>query len=110
MNCRCAVAAVLLVLVALDLLPCSCRETQPAISRGGWGFACSFEPLQVCCHDDSLSGTPANTPFVVPGTPAFIFVPEVRHSICDLITLLPDGFTPEIDRPPRAPAPPRSHR
>lgn len=94
-------AAALLVLVALEILPCTYQEAPTAEFGVPGGFACRFEPLQVCDQGDFFLGIMANAPFVVAGNPVFIFSPELRRHIPESSSFVPDGFEPVIDHPPQ---------
>jgi hypothetical protein len=101
MNCRKAVAVVLLMFMALEILPCGYLEA-PALATGALGsFACSVESLQVCDSGDSLLGALANIPVLVPGATMLILPPEIHFLVPDLTSFVPEGFCPSIDHPPQ---------
>jgi len=101
MNCRAAVSVVLLVLLALQILPCSYQEDPTAASSGTGSLTCRFEPLQVCDSGDSFLGALANIPVLVPGAPALFLTTEISGLIPDGAAFAPDGFKPAIDHPPQ---------
>jgi hypothetical protein len=101
MNCRKAVAVVLLMFMALEILPCVCLDASaPATGESG-GFMCSIGPLQVCDSGDSLLGALANIPVLVPGATILILSPAIHFLVPDLTSFVPDGFCPSIDHPPQ---------
>jgi hypothetical protein len=94
------VAVVLLVLVALEILPCAIvRDSADPLSCTG-DVACRFEPLQTCGDGDAFLGALANHPVLLPSA----IVPFTTHELLgrtpEGALLLPDGFTPNVDRPP----------
>lgn len=101
MDCRKAVAVVLLMFLALEILPCAFQEEPTLTADGPRGFACSIEPLQVCDHGDSFLGALANLPVLVPGTPMLIPSPGIRYLLNDDSSFPPVGFHPAIDHPPQ---------
>ena len=101
MNYRKAVAVVLLMFMALEILPCVCQKA-PAQAIGALGsFACSLESLQVCDGGDTLLGALAGIPVLVPSATLLIFSPEIHFFVPDLASFVPDGFCPSIDHPPQ---------
>lgn len=104
MNCRALLSAALLVLLTLQILPCSFREPPMAATGGGGGLACRFEPLQVCDDDSSLLGAWSGTPVLLAAAPVVFPSREVRALGPERTVCLPDGFKPLIERPPRRPA------
>lgn len=94
------VAVVMLVLVALEIVPCSCLRDPTDSLSGSGTITCRFEPLQVCEDGGSFLGALANHPVLVPCA----LVPFASHELLGCTPegtiLLPDGFKPIVDRPP----------
>ena len=65
------------------------------------GFACRFEPIQVCDQGDPFLGSMAGIPFLVPAAPALLLTPELVSVVPDGASFVPDGFKPPIDHPPQ---------
>lgn len=89
------------MLLALEIQPCVCLEA-PILATGALGsFTCSIQPLQVCGHGDSLLGSLANVPVLVPGALVLMLSPEIRCLAPDGASFALDGFRPSIDHPPQ---------
>jgi hypothetical protein len=101
MNCRKVVAAVLLMFMALEILPCMCLDASAPVPGAPRSFACSIEPLQVCDSGDSLLGALANIPVLVPGATILILSPAIHFLVPDLTSFMPNGYCPSIDHPPQ---------
>jgi hypothetical protein len=101
MDCRRAVAVVLLMFMALEILPCSYLKEPMSATAAPDSFACSIEPLQVCEQGDPLLGSLANLPVLVPGVVFLLLSPEVRCLVPDDASVALDGFRPSIDHPPQ---------
>lgn len=101
MNFRAAFSAALVVLLALQILPCSFQEPPRAATEGGGGFTCRFEPLQVCDDGSSLLGVWSGTPVLLAAAPVVYPSREVCALGPERTVSLPDGFKPPIERPPR---------
>ena len=94
-------AVVLLILLALEILPCAYLESPTLSTDGPSGFACSIEPLQVCDNGDSFFGVLADLTVLVPGGPVIDLTPEVRSIAADGTRFVPERFVPAIDHPPQ---------
>lgn len=101
MDCRKAVAIVLLVFIALEILPGVCLDAPPLAPGVQGSFSCSIEPLQVCDSGDPLLGSLANIPVLVPGAPVLHPSPEISYLVPDGASFALDGFRPSIDHPPQ---------
>lgn len=102
MNCRKAVAVVLLMLLALEIVPCLCLETSTLATDAPGSFSCSLVSLQVCDQGDSLLGSlVANLPVLIPEAAILLPSPEVLCLVPDRASFALDGFRPSIDHPPQ---------
>lgn len=101
MSCRGAVAAVLLVLLALEILPCSFQATPIGSCEAAGGLACRFEPLQVCDDGSSSLGVLAEHPVLVTGIPVLIVSPAFFGLVPEGGSFAREGVRPAVDRPPR---------
>jgi hypothetical protein len=101
MNCRSVVAGILLILLGLEILPCSYLEPVTLSAAGSRGFACSIEPLQVCDHGDSFLGVLFDLPVLLPGPPSLFPSSETLSLVQQAVAFVPDGFLPAIDHPPQ---------
>lgn len=101
MKCRGAVAAILLVLLAMEILPCSFQETPIGASGVPGSLTCRFEPLQVCDQGDFFLGALGDLPVLVPGIPVLVLAPTVLCLVPAGSSFMPDGFRPTIDHPPQ---------
>lgn len=93
----------LLVLSALEVLPFTVQDPplMPGCEPGG--FACAFEPIQVCDQGNPCLGTVAGLPFLVARTPELVLAPGIVALVPEGAAFAPDGFTPPIDHPPQLP-------
>ena len=101
MKWRSAVAAVLLVLLALEVLPFTIQEAPPAACGISGGLGCRIEPLQVCDDGDHFLGGVADFLVLVPGALVLVVSPEVLRLAPGCAHCASEGFSPAIDHPPQ---------
>jgi hypothetical protein len=101
MHYRKAVAGILLLLVALEMLPSACWEAPVSLAAVAGSSACSIGQVQVCDQGDPLLGALVDLSVLVPGALDLTVVAEVRQLAPDVALFSPDGFRPAIDRPPK---------
>jgi hypothetical protein len=98
------VPVLLAAALALEILPFGVVESEPAVSGKCSGRALAIEPLQVCDDGVAFLGGLFDLPVLIPSAPSLVPTRGVLRQLADAGSLMPDGFRPAIDRPPRLPA------
>jgi hypothetical protein len=101
---RAFMSVVLVLFLGTAILPWGLAECVPGVPGGSLERTFCIEPLDVCDHGDSFVGVLFDFPVLLPGAPRLVPPPKGLPCLQQAAAVVPDGFHPAIEHPPRLPA------